>query len=133
MIIEFPSVEQAQAWIERAVRRVSTHDLLGVGRFVLFVGTGSGEWEIAAATVGARLRIDIGIVSIGTPDGWRDVSGAWASVRSVSAEGAVLVRPDGHIGWRTAHAPTDKVRALDEALAKIIGRNAGTLGSSVRG
>ncbi|MEM9173718.1 MAG: FAD-dependent monooxygenase [Myxococcota bacterium] len=35
--------------------------------------------------------------------------------------GAVLVRPDGHVGWRTAALPSDPDAALGDALRRILG------------
>jgi len=34
----------------------------------------------------------------------------------------VLVRPDGHIGWRTMDAPPDPAGALRGALREILAR-----------
>ena len=61
------------------------------------------------------------MIPIDTADGWRDINGTWAKVRGVSVDGAVLVRPDGHVGWRTAQAPVDRMRAIGEALGTVLG------------
>ncbi len=47
----------------------------------------------------------------------------WARVREIEEEGALLVRPDKHIGWRSMRLPADPERALHDALAAILGRD----------
>jgi len=53
-----------------------------------------------------------------------DADGAWSRAYGVDDGGAVLVRPDGYIGWRTRSAsatPREDVRgALAQILAKRI-------------
>ena len=44
----------------------------------------------------------------------------WAMVREVTASGAILVRPDRKVGWRTASAPEDPATALRRAVAAIL-------------
>ena len=50
-----------------------------------------------------------------------DTDGAWANAYGVGEDGAVLVRPDGHVAWRSASgvdAPAEVLRAaLDGVLA----------------
>jgi len=46
-----------------------------------------------------------------------------------AADGAVLVRPDGHIAWRVeAGSVTDHVVALGDAVARATARLAGIAG-----
>jgi 2,4-dichlorophenol 6-monooxygenase len=47
----------------------------------------------------------------------------WARIREVEEDGAILVRPDKHIGWRSMSLPGDPVQALRDALAAILGRS----------
>jgi 2,4-dichlorophenol 6-monooxygenase len=44
-------------------------------------------------------------------------------VREVEEDGALLVRPDKHIGWRSMRLPADPQRTLHEAMAAILGRD----------
>ena len=46
----------------------------------------------------------------------------WARAREVEEDGAILVRPDKHIGWRSMRLASDPERALHDALAAILGR-----------
>jgi aromatic ring hydroxylase-like protein len=36
--------------------------------------------------------------------------------------GAILVRPDGYVAWRSEHAPALGEQALQRALGEILGR-----------
>lgn len=49
-----------------------------------------------------------------------DPSGVFAKLYGISG-GAVLVRPDGHVGWRSARLPAEPETALAAGLAAILG------------
>ncbi len=145
-----PGARLPHAWLERAGRRVSTHDLIGVGRFALFVGAQAERWHAAAIEVAAAsavpidvVVINVGVINVGVINGgainggainggaigasesgadvWRDVDGTWAAQAGVAGDGAVLVRPDGHIGWRAARASENPAAALREAISEVLG------------
>ena len=44
----------------------------------------------------------------------------WTTLYGVSATGAVLIRPDGHIGWRCRDAALNPRRELATALARVL-------------
>jgi 2,4-dichlorophenol 6-monooxygenase len=45
----------------------------------------------------------------------------WARIREVEEDGAILVRPDKHIGWRSMRLAADPYRALRDAVTAIFG------------
>jgi putative polyketide hydroxylase len=93
---------------------VSTIDLVG-RRFTLLA---SGEaWRDAAAAV----AVPLDVATIGDAD-LRDPDGAWHATYGIERGGAVLVRPDGYVGWRTRRADGDRGAALQRAIAQIVGR-----------
>jgi len=116
-----PGARLPHALLARDGRRVSTHDLVAPGGFALFTGPAAASWASAATRVAKRLRVRIDCVEVGTPSGWRDVTGAWAARREVGGDGAVLVRPDGHVAWRAFERPPDCGDALGAALEQILG------------
>jgi 2-polyprenyl-6-methoxyphenol hydroxylase-like FAD-dependent oxidoreductase len=77
---------------------VSTLDLFGTN-FVLLTGTEGGAWH-AAATVAAKeagVALDAHVVAqAGFPPAY-----------GISPSGAVIVRPDGFVGWRAVAGPGD--------------------------
>jgi 2,4-dichlorophenol 6-monooxygenase len=118
-----PGHRLPHAWIEKDGRRLSTHDLCGRGRFMLLTGSSDRAWRDAARAVVERLRVPLDVVSIGMRAcDATDVEGAWAQRREIADDGAILVRPDVHVGYRAARAPADPVAALDGALRRILAR-----------
>jgi 2,4-dichlorophenol 6-monooxygenase len=97
------------AWLLRATDRLSTIDLPLGRRFVLLLdAAGADAWEAsinqaADEVVGLPLHVAV----IGRE--YIDVDGAWATLRGVTKTGGVLVRPDGHVAWRSLSAPRESV------------------------
>ena len=50
-----------------------------------------------------------------------DIYDDWARAREVSESGAVLVRPDGHVAWRSADLADDPTGALGAAMNQLLG------------
>src|ERR1700733_1951803 len=115
------------AWIQRCARRMSTLDLTGCATaFALITGPEGTLWCEAAQQVAEKFSIPIITARIGNGVEWTDVDGRWEAVREITDEGAILVRPDNHVAWRSmggSEAPAD---VLADALSRILDRNAGT-------
>ncbi|SCL27370.1 putative polyketide hydroxylase [Micromonospora rhizosphaerae] len=102
-----PHVEYAAA--------VSSLDLFGSG-FVLLSGRAGGAWRAAARVVVDRLGVPLQAHPAGAhPD-------LLAAAYGITEQGAVLVRPDGFVGWRSrngAARPDDEIaRALQSLIAR---------------
>jgi putative polyketide hydroxylase len=95
--------------------RTSSIDLLGNG-FVLMTGKGGAAW------VDAARALDVGAIEIGA-GAYATADGDWRETYGIADAGAVLVRPDGYVGWRSADAMGDPARALSGALDAIHGRS----------
>ncbi|MCI2419046.1 FAD-dependent monooxygenase [Saccharopolyspora sp. K220] len=91
---------------------LSTIDIFGRG-FVLL--TGSEAWAKNAEDVADNLRIRLRPYLIGGA-----VTGDWTGPYGVSADGAVLVRPDRFIAWRSKGAGT--AVELEKALRTVLDR-----------
>ena len=61
--------------------------------------------------------------SIGAEDDLVDESDAWPSLYGVGVDGAVLVRPDGHVAWRTTSSDGNPSDDLVVALGRILARD----------
>lgn len=114
-----PGSRLPHAWVTQRGDRRSTHDLLQRGSFLLLCE--SEVWREAARRVGELLDVRIGVVALGCGDGWQDADGGWRRLCEVDLTGAVLVRPDGHVGWRSIDAPDDPVAALVAAVREVLG------------
>ncbi|MFJ8014346.1 FAD-dependent oxidoreductase [Streptomyces sp. NPDC096339] len=110
-------------WLSRSGERVSSLDLYERS-FVLLSGAGT-PWRAAAEQVARDLSVRLDAYAIGSgpdadlvPQGGAD----WAEVHGMSAEGAVLVRPDGFVAWRSEGAVPDARAALRGALSTVLRR-----------
>lgn len=120
-----PGSRAPHMWLNRAGTRVSTLDLYE-RHFVLLSSAGTtGSWHTAASHVAERLAVPIDSYRIGegahaelTPNGDAD----WAELHGVTPDGAVLVRPDGFVAWRSEGSSDDPETALRKALTAILGR-----------
>ncbi|MCO5975045.1 FAD-dependent monooxygenase [Actinoallomurus soli] len=116
-----PGHRLPHAWLERGGRRLSTHDLTGAAtNFALLTGPGGTPWCEAAAQVAERFSIPIVVAQIGDGAEFTDVDGGWEAIRQISDEGAVLVRPDNHVAWRSMGVGDDPVEALTNAVSRVL-------------
>ena len=116
-----PGCRLPHVWLRRNGGAVSTHDLLPLGGFLLLTGNGGEGWCAAARKLAAETGLRLNSVLVGETEGEvLDPSGAWAEVRAVGAGGAILVRPDAHVGFRAAAAVDDAYAVLGAALRDIL-------------
>jgi 2,4-dichlorophenol 6-monooxygenase len=84
-------------WLGREGRKVSTHDVVGKGRFAVLTGiTGitGRAWADAARAAADKLGTAVEAVVIGPGCEHTDLYDDWARLREVAEDGCVLVRPD---------------------------------------
>jgi len=120
-----PGRRAPHVWLERGSERISTIDLFGT-RFVLLTGPDGGRWREAASVVSASGASGPGhpelVARMIGADDIRDPEGAWLSAYQIERDGAVLVRPDGYVAWRTRTLSPDPAAALAAAFNGVIGR-----------
>lgn len=122
-----PGHRLPHAWIERDGRRLSTHDLTGAATsFALITGPGGTPWCEAAARLAEKFAIPILTASIGTGAEFADVDGRWQTVRQITDEGAILVRPDNHVAWRSMGGSENAEDVLAQALSHILDQSGST-------
>jgi 2-polyprenyl-6-methoxyphenol hydroxylase-like FAD-dependent oxidoreductase len=109
-----PGARLPHAWIERAGRRISTLDLVPLDRFVLL--TSSPAWAAAGDQLTSP-AVPLDVVRIGRDA--LDPEQHWARVSELAESGAVLVRPDQHVGWRAFAVSSDPVASLRTALSGL--------------
>lgn len=114
-----PGHRLPHAWLTKGDARVSTHDLTaGQGAFTLLTGTDGADWVTAAATAADKFGITINAVAIGAD--YTDQDLTWAAVSEISERGAILVRPDNHVAWRSIDAAERPDQELTTALKTIL-------------
>lgn len=89
-------------WLRHRGAQVSTLDLFGAG-FVLLLNDGSAERSRIADALGG-LDVPVAVYGVSASGDLADESGDWARLFGVGPGGAVLVRPDGHVAWRSSVA-----------------------------
>jgi 2,4-dichlorophenol 6-monooxygenase len=121
-----PGAPLPHAWLDDPDgERVAIARLVRPGRFLLIAGEDGHAWCEAAAALAEERSLPLDAVRIGHLDGdYRDPRCAWLARREIGPRGAVLVRPDRFVGWRSLDACPDPAAALDAALARILGRAA---------
>lgn len=113
-----PGHHLPHAWLRHvagasAEAPISTRDLVKHEGLTLFVGEeAEPAWREAVDALDASMPV--GLVVIPTADA------AWARVREIEPDGAVLVRPDAKNAWRVAQLPEDPVGALRSAVATVV-------------
>jgi 2,4-dichlorophenol 6-monooxygenase len=104
------------------VRRALAH-LVAPGRFLLIAGERGAEWCDAARKLAVEGRLPLDAVQIGHLDGdYRDPRSLWIRSREITPRGAILVRPDRFVAWRSVDAVADPAAALERALDEVLAR-----------
>lgn len=122
-----PGAPLPHAWIddEDGGRR-PIKDLVRPGRFLLIAGEDGDAWCAAAQAVAAAHGVPLDAVRIGHVDGdLFDPRCTWLRNRGFGPDGAVLVRPDRFVAWRSLGAAADPAGALTEAVGRILRLPAG--------
>jgi hypothetical protein len=107
--------------LERSGRELSTLDLFD-GSFTLLAGAAGPAWRNAARTAARKLGVPLQAFTVGAGGDLEDPERQWADLYGVGPSGAVLVRPDGHVGWRASGENADCDAVLDHALRRIVDR-----------
>lgn len=118
-----PGHRLPHAWLEVNGKRFSTHDLLDdKASFVLFANAKGQHWCDAAAAAAKTLDLPMRCIRV-APDGDAlDTDHTWVALSQVGEAGAVLVRPDGMVAWRSGRSVADPDTELHDVLSKILGR-----------
>ena len=100
-------------WLERNGDRISTLDLFG-RNFVLLAGPEGMAWEKSAGT-------GVDFVRIGD-HGISDPQNTFCDAFAITPSGAVLVRPDGFVAWRSQNFTPAASGEVSTALASLLCR-----------
>ena len=93
---------------------------------VLIAGEDGAPWCDTARRVAATTGVPLRAIRIGHLDGdYHDPRCTWLRQRQITAEGALLVRPDRFVAWRSTGAATNPVGELRAALTKVLCRPVG--------
>jgi 2,4-dichlorophenol 6-monooxygenase len=97
--------------------------LVRPGEFLLIAGEDGAPWCDAARQLAASARLPLRAIRIGHLKGeYRDPRCTWLRHRGIGRRGAMLVRPDRFVAWRSLDAASDATGELRSALARILCR-----------
>jgi 2,4-dichlorophenol 6-monooxygenase len=122
-----PGSPLPHAWVDdEDGNRRPVKDLVAPGRFLLIAGEDGQAWCEAARQLAAEAGIPLDTLRIGHLDGdLYDPRCGWLRHRQIAGDGAVLVRPDRFIAWRSLAGTSDPRAALAAAFSQILARPVG--------
>src|SRR4030095_13770281 len=103
-----PGARAPHVFFQHEGKQLSTINIVGSG-FALLTAGGGRPWIEAADGLAGEVPLKA----------WLIDEDEFASAYGLDASGAVLVRPDGHVGWRSRAINGDPSNALRGALATI--------------
>lgn len=117
-----PGTRAPHLWLDREETRIAVHDLFH-DAFVVLTGSNGAAWRDAADQVARRSSVPLRGYRVGpVGDGVElvDVEDNWQARYQVEDNGAVLVRPDGYVAWRSPSGTVDPAESLSNALRRIL-------------
>jgi putative polyketide hydroxylase len=106
-------------WLKSETSEASTLDLCGPG-FTVLAGPEAIGWAQAAEASSRDTGLSVAAYQIGPGVQLVPVEGDWAEVNGLRADGALLVRPDGHVAARSDNGL--RPDALTDVLRSLTGR-----------
>ena len=114
-----PGTSALHLMLEREGKPISTRDLFGP-HFVLLVGPDGRNWKVAARNARDAFRPLLDIYQIGGDEAdLIDTGNTFCNAYGITGSGAVLVRPDGFIAWRS-RAAEGQVQDAEQALKSVL-------------
>ncbi|MGW2051442.1 FAD-dependent oxidoreductase [Streptomyces sp. NPDC001858] len=114
-----PGSRAPHLWVRRGAERISTLDLYERSLVLLSDAAEPSGWHEAAERLAAELALPLTSYRVGTgsgadlaPEGDAD----WAQCHGTARGGAVLVRPDGFVAWRSPGPDPDAESTLRQVL-----------------
>jgi 2,4-dichlorophenol 6-monooxygenase len=102
------------------MKKWSTLDLASSTQFTLFTGIAGQAWADAAAAVADKLGIPLKAVVIGPGQEVTDLYFDWARLREIEEDGALLVRPDKIVAWRSLTMVDNPEAVLLDSFHKVL-------------
>ncbi|GGX88884.1 hypothetical protein GCM10010358_48630 [Streptomyces minutiscleroticus] len=118
-----PGSRAPHLWVRHRNERVSTLDLHECCLVLLSDADAGGAWHEAALRLAEGTSVPLTPYRLGTGPGADLVvedGVRWTERYGTTPEGAVLVRPDGFVAWRSPGAAEDAEATLRQTLRKVL-------------
>ncbi|MFE1328482.1 FAD-dependent oxidoreductase [Streptomyces sp. NPDC058735] len=118
-----PGSRAPHLWVRRGDERISTLDLYERSPVLLSDAAEPNAWHEAAVRLADKLSLPLTSYRVGTGDQADLVpeDGVdWAERHGTGPGGAVLVRPDGFVAWRSPGPHTDAETELHQVLRTVL-------------
>lgn len=119
-----PGNRLPHAWIEdeKTGQIISTHDFVGQNcSFALITDEAGDEWALTARELSVQTDMNIYVAQIGPQShhlhDWDD---DWKRYKGIKKGGALLIRPDNFVAWRSSGPSKDGGRELVSAFLMLI-------------
>jgi putative polyketide hydroxylase len=103
-------------WLKRGEERLSSISLSN-GRFVLLCSADGESWKAAARSLGLKVRLDA--YTVGPSGDLRTETDVFQGLYGIDADGCALIRPDGHVAFRSRKCSAAPLLSLRRALREI--------------
>jgi len=118
-----PGARAPHVFLDRHGTEVSTLDLFG-GNFVLLTGPEGRAWHDAALAAAKESGVALDAHVVGGAD-LADAGDHFPEAYGISPSGAVIVRPDGFVGWRAVADSASAEGIVRQALQSLLCREDG--------
>jgi hypothetical protein len=115
-----PGCRAPHVLLKRGNEEISSIDLIGP-HFLLMAGAQGDAWTRAAQGVAVSWPPLVAHV-IGKNTEISDPDGIWHAAYGIEPDGAVLVRPDGYVAWRSKSGVSNPEATLREVFDRLLGR-----------
>ena len=116
-----PGARAPHCWLRwREGAPLSTIDLFKDLTFTLLAGRLGHAWLAAFRKAAVGAGLDCGAFRVGPDGDLVDNQGSFHELYEISPEGAVLVRPDGHVAWRSRGGADDPDEVLRQVVQAIV-------------
>jgi putative polyketide hydroxylase len=116
-----PGTRAPHVWVEYRGQLISTLDLLWRG-FVLLAGPDGQAWYEAASQLADRLDIELEAYRVGPSGDLLDPECYWHEAAGIQADGALLMRPDGIVAWRSWESMPQPECVLEQVMMRVLCR-----------
>jgi putative polyketide hydroxylase len=114
-----PGTRAPHVWLQRDGATLSSLDLFGRG-LVLLTGAAGAGWHEASAKVAKETNVSINCYQM--EKDLRDPAGQFPSCYGIGDDGAILLRPDGFVAWRSPGFSNRAADDLRRAMSVVLGR-----------